>query len=728
MPSPEALNIQQDIKNTATNTSSIDKEYIGKAVLAQQELNKLVEELNTIKEKGEKSDSLVSAELLKQQKLIETIKSEHTKILDFQKRAKAIADSTGQNYKDVLKAEQKILETKIKSNAIAGKDLEIAKKQLAILKESSKIETERFRAAGRAAASTSGMYTGRAASGLVGGPQATAGMIAGMIGSLTTAVGSLAGPIGGAIGGAIGPILSAAVTLAFWGIEKSYESKNKGLLLDAARGGRPGEFNILGSRYLTSGEYGGLAEQYAKSGMHANQLTGASGIGGFTGLEGLGGLSKVMGSANVSKMAEILTPFMDSSVNNTLKETSAQWDAVVVAMEKTGIAADKVMGWMSNLREQAQYMNVDFKLVQAQMLDMTKNKKDSLMASGINWARDGGNIMQRIMGLAKTMPMTSVMAMASLREKGVDPFVQYQQRKRGKGFLDAMSFSGEGGNWRMNVDAEKAKKGEKSGALDEVMDIKNFMYQSLKGIKPDSKEGKAKIATIIPMLMQKHNITEDEAMTIAQMEIKKNGELTNDQLDLIKNIGKNGIDKTNATLANINKGMLRGELFANYQEKWMARLNALLPKNFASHMLNGLEKIMGFVELLAADAIDKEKEKIGTGSSTMDVLYSLPVFKQFAEVTRGIVNTGYNLATGKQGDFMYSDKMKKQIKEFNNNSGVELGENYKKPVLINPRAEGDANINKILPSNKIENHITIEIDGQKFKPIVKKSMAQIVKE
>jgi hypothetical protein len=77
---------------------------------------------------------------------------------------------------------------------------------------------------------------------------------------------------------------------------------------------------------------------------------------------------------------------------------------------------------------------------------------------------------------------------------------------------------------------------------------------------------------------------------------------------------------------------------------------------------------------------------------------------------------------------MYSDKMKKQIKEFNNNSGVELGENYKKPVLINPRAEGDANINKILPSNKIENHITIEIDGQKFKPIVKKSMAQIVKE
>ena len=129
--------------------------------------------------------------------------------------------------------------------------------------------------------------------GIMGGPEAAAKGIAGALTTVLSKGASLVpivGPVLSATLGAAGGALEAMITLAFWNIEKGFESRQKGLYLSTAMGGRSAAgFSVLGSGRLTSGEYGAAAQNYATRGFQGESLINR-GIGGTTGLEKMVGL------------------------------------------------------------------------------------------------------------------------------------------------------------------------------------------------------------------------------------------------------------------------------------------------------------------------------------------------------------------------------------------------------------------------------------------------------
>lgn len=617
MPSEEALSLQQDIKSKAT--ASTLNQMGAEEKLAIIELNELTEELNAKKEKSVELDGLAVEQIQNQKKLIEQLNSEKSKLNDFEKKIKATAESTGKSIKDVIKDQQKELEIKKKSIGLSKDEVSFLEKKLKLTKEIADIEKKRTYEAGKAAASTSASQTGRVTSGLVGGPQATVAMLGGLVGSLATALGSLAGPIGGAIGGAVGPVLGAMITLAFWNIEKKYESMNKGLLLSTAMGGKTATgFSVLGSGYLTSGEYGGLAEKYSKSGLHGRGLIDR-GIGGFTGLEALGGLEKVTGdAASVQKMAEAFSAITKGNTYETTARIGAIWQDIQGYTEGTGIAAQKVFGWMSQISEQAQYLNVDYKLLSFSMEKMVENQKQ-FASIGINVAKDGGRIMENIMNLPSTMSMENIAGLAALRNPNAKPFETIASRKYGANYANNISFSGRGESFKMNLKNQGELEG---GAIIETQkDIKNLFSELTKGLNLDSEEGKAQALATITLASKQFGISEEAVKVLLSQENYDKLSLE-DQKKLEKSM-KSPQQKMQTSLENIEKGLVQGMKFDKIAETWMQMLaNIGIVKSFTTLIEKGMYAVIKF----AGGMSDYDITKQALGNK--DLSTAVNIFKE----------------------------------------------------------------------------------------------------
>ena len=568
--STQAKDTMIGIKNNAMADDVLSQTATQEAI-ASQKLIDLEKEHNILLAEGKKINEDNTAALIMQTNEYEKLKNQHKELKDLADRMKEIQKETGKSFGDVLKAKKESLEIEKKQAGLSKEDFSLLEKKLKLVQQIIKEQITQVNMMKAAAGITAAAgVAGGVASGMMNGPEALA---KGIGNALTTVLAKgasfipVVGPVAGAIVSAAGPALEAMITIAFWNIEKGFESRQKGLFLSTAMGGRSAAgFSVLGSGRLTSGEYGAAAQNYATRGLQGEGLINR-GVGGTTGLEKMAGLEKVTGDpATVQKLAEVMSAITKGDVNASVAKMGALWLDVEKSVDGTGIAAQKVFQWTAQLAEQAQYLNVDYRLVAYNLEEMVKHQKEYATV-GINVGKEGGKLQEQITGLSKTMSIETIAGLAAMRNPKSNAMEAIASRQYGKNYNERIGFEGTGENFKMTGEEQGELGGE--ALMEQQKDIKNYFYEISKNMSKSEK------LALIPKMAENIGITPEVAKAILMS--KNYDELSVEQQAEYNRKMQDPTTRMVNSLAAIEKGLSQGMLFGKIQEGMMAMLAKLPP-------------------------------------------------------------------------------------------------------------------------------------------------------
>ena len=584
--STQAKDTMIGIKNNAMADDVLSQTATQEAI-ASQKLIDLEKEHNILLAEGKKINEDNTAALIMQTNEYEKLKNQHKELKDLADRMKEIQKETGKSFGDVLKAKKESLEIEKKQAGLSKEDFSLLEKKLKLVQQIIKEQITQVNMMKAAAGITAAAgVAGGVASGMMNGPEALA---KGIGNALTTVLAKgasfipVVGPVAGAIVSAAGPALEAMITIAFWNIEKGFESRQKGLFLSTAMGGRSAAgFSVLGSGRLTSGEYGAAAQNYATRGLQGEGLINR-GVGGTTGLEKMAGLEKVTGDpATVQKLAEVMSAITKGDVNASVAKMGALWLDVEKSVDGTGIAAQKVFQWTAQLAEQAQYLNVDYRLVAYNLEEMVKHQKEYATV-GINVGKEGGKLQEQITGLSKTMSIETIAGLGAMRNPKAGAMETIASRQYGKNYDKRIGFEGTGENFKMTGEEQGALGGE--ALMEQQKDIKNYFYEISKNMSKSEK------LALIPKMAENIGIPPDVAKAILMS--KNYDELSVEQQAEYNRKMQDPTTRMVNSLAAIEKGLSQGMSFDKIKEGMLSALaNIGIVKSFTSLITSAMNKFL----------------------------------------------------------------------------------------------------------------------------------------